>query len=154
MSGELSRAKGNSFSFNDDLDEAVRRYQEANGLRVTGRVDKPTLAALNVPAQARLQQLRVNLQRLRDLTAQKIEDRYVLVNVPAFQLEAVERHEVELRHRVIAGKPERETPTVRAQIRAINFYPYWRVPDSVAKLDLIPRLQRSPITCRRSRSAS
>jgi murein L,D-transpeptidase YcbB/YkuD len=144
MSGELARAKGNSFSFADDLEEAVRRYQESNGLRVTGRVDKPTLAALNVPAQARLQQLRVNLQRLRDLMAQKIEDRYVLVNVPAFQLEAVERHQVELRHRVIAGKPERETPSVRAQIRALNFFPYWRVPDSVAKLDLIPRLQKEP----------
>ncbi len=144
MSGELARAKGNSFSFDDDLEEAVRRYQENNGLRVTGRVDKPTLAALNVPAQARLQQLRANLQRLRDLMAQKIEDRYVLVNVPAFQLEAVERHQVELRHRVIAGKPERETPSVRAQIRALNFFPYWRVPDSVAKLDLIPRLQKEP----------
>ena len=144
MSGELARAKGNSFSFADDIEDAVRRYQENNGLRVTGRVDKPTLAALNGPAQARLQQLRVNLQRLRDLTTQRIEDRYVLVNVPAFQLEAVERHEVELRHRVIAGKPERETPTVKAQIRAINFFPYWRVPDSVAKLDLIPRLQKEP----------
>jgi murein L,D-transpeptidase YcbB/YkuD len=144
MSGELARAKGNSFSFADDIEDAVRRYQENNGLRVTGRVDKPTLAALNVPAQARLQQLRGNLQRLRDLTTQRIEDRYVLVNVPAFQLEAVERHEVELRHCVIAGKPERETPTVKAQIRAINFYPYWRVPDSVAKLDLIPRLQKEP----------
>ena len=65
ISGELARAKGNSFSFADDLEEAVRRYQENNGLRVTGRVDKPTLAALNVPAQARLQQLRVNLQRLQ-----------------------------------------------------------------------------------------
>ena len=78
------------------------------------------------------------------LMAQKIEDRYVLVNVPAFQLEAVERHQVELRHRVIAGKPERETPSVRAQIRALNFFPYWRVPDSVAKLDLIPRLLKEP----------
>jgi murein L,D-transpeptidase YcbB/YkuD len=144
MSGELARAKGNGFSFADDLEEAVRRYQQNNGLRVTGRVDKPTLAALNVPAQARLQQLRVNLQRLRDLMAQKIEDRYVLVNVPAFQLEAVEKHQVDLRHRVIAGKPERETPSVRAQIRALNFFPYWRVPDSVAKLDLIPRLQKEP----------
>ena len=144
MSGELARTQGNSFSFNDDLEEAVRRYQENNGLRVTGRVDKATLAALNVSAQARLQQLRVNLQRLRDLMGQKIEERYVLVNVPAFQLEAVERHEVELRHRVIAGKPERETPSVRAQIRALNFFPYWRVPDSVAKLDLIPRLQKEP----------
>jgi L,D-transpeptidase YcbB len=144
MSGELTRAKGNSFSFGDDLEEAVRRFQENNGLRVTGRVDKSTLAALNVSAQARLQQLRANLQRLRDLMAQKIEDRYVLVNVPAFQLEAVEKHQVELRHRVIAGKPERETPSVRAQIRALNFFPYWRVPDSVAKLDLIPRLQKEP----------
>jgi L,D-transpeptidase YcbB len=143
-SGELARAKANTFSFADDLEDAVRRYQENNGLRVTGRVDKPTLAALNVPAQARLQQLRVNLNRLRDLMGQKIEERYVLVNVPGFQLEAVERHEVELRHRVIAGKPERETPSVRAQIRALNFFPYWRVPDSVAKLDLIPRLQKEP----------
>jgi L,D-transpeptidase YcbB len=144
MSGELARGTSNGFSFGDDLEEAVRRYQENNGLRVTGRVDKPTLAALNVPAQARLQQLRANLQRLRDLMAQKIEDRYVLVNVPAFQLEAVEKHQVELRHRVIAGKPERETPSVRAQIRALNFFPYWRVPDSVAKLDLIPRLLKEP----------
>ena len=45
---------------------------------------------------------------------------------------------------MIAGKPERETPSVRAQIRALNFFPYWRVPDSVAKLDLIPRLQKEP----------
>ena len=68
----------------------------------------------------------------------------MLVNVPAFQLEAVERHQVELRHRVIAGKPERQTPTVRATIKAINFFPYWRVPESVAHLDLIPRLVKEP----------
>jgi murein L,D-transpeptidase YcbB/YkuD len=116
----------------------VRRFQHNNGLRATGRSDTSTLQALNVPAQARLAQLRVNLQRLRELTEQRIEDRYVLVNVAAFQLEAVEHHQVELRHRVIAGKPERQTPAVRATIKAINFYPYWRVPESVAHLDLIP----------------
>ena len=146
-SGELSRRSsggGYGFGYGDDLEPAVRRYQSSNGLRVTGRVDKPTLLALNVPAQARLAQLRVNLQRLRDLTAQRIEDRYVLVNVPAFQLEAVERYQVEHRHRVIAGKPERQTPAVRATIKAINFYPYWRVPESVAHLDLIPRLVKEP----------
>ncbi len=144
ISGELSRRGANGYGFGDDLEPAVRRFQFNNGLRVTGRVDKPTLQALNVPAQARLAQLRVNLARLRDLTAQKIEDRYVLVNVPAFQLEAVERHQVELRHRVIAGKPERQTPAVRATIKAINFFPYWRVPESVAHLDLIPRLVKEP----------
>ena len=122
----------------------MRRFQFNHGLRVTGRVDKPTLQALNVPAEARLAQLRANVARLRDLMAQRIEDRYILVNVAAFQLEAVERHQVELRHRVIAGKPERQTPSVRATIKALNFFPYWRVPESVATLDLIPRLVKEP----------
>jgi murein L,D-transpeptidase YcbB/YkuD len=117
----------------------VRRFQESNGLRVTGRVDRQTLQALNIPAIKRLGQLRVNLQRLRELMARN-DDRYILVNAAAFQLEAVERGQVELRHRVIVGKVERQTPTVRATIRALNFYPHWRVPESVATLDLIPRL--------------
>ena len=144
ISGELQRRQSDGFSFGDDLEGAVRRFQSNHGLRVSGRVDKPTLQALNVSAQVRLAQLRLNQQRLRDLVSQRMEERYVLVNVAAFQLEAVERHQVELRHRVIAGKPERQTPTVRATIKALNFFPYWRVPDSVASLDLIPRLVKEP----------
>ena len=146
ISGELPRQQPDAFGFgsDDDLEGAVRRFQVNHGLRVSGRVDKPTLMALNVPAQARLQQLRINLARLQELMAQRVEDRYVLVNAAAFQLEAVERHQVEQRHRVIAGKPERATPTVRATIKALNFFPYWRVPDSVATLDLIPRLVKDP----------
>jgi L,D-transpeptidase YcbB len=144
ISGELPRRQADSFGYGADLDAAIRRFQFNHGLRVLGRVDKPTLLALNVTAEARLAQLRANLARLRELMAQRIEDRYVLVNVPAFQLEAVERHQVELRHRVIAGKPERQTPTVRATIKALNFFPYWRVPESVATLDLIPRLVKEP----------
>ena len=130
--------------YSDGLETAVRRFQDSNGLRVTGRVDRATLQALNISAQARLAQLRINQQRLRDLMGQRLDERYVLVNAAAFQLEAVERHEVEQRHRVIVGKPERQTPTVRATIRALNFFPYWRVPESVATLDLIPRLVKEP----------
>jgi L,D-transpeptidase YcbB len=146
VSGELGRANAtsNSFSFDGELELAVRRYQENNGLRVSGRVDKPTLASLNVPAQVRVQQLKLNLQRVRDLLQTRPEDRYVLVNAAAFQLEAVERGEVQQRHRVIAGRTERQSPVVRANIRAVNFFPYWRVPDSVATLDIIPRLRKEP----------
>ncbi|MDX2202731.1 MAG: L,D-transpeptidase family protein [Hyphomicrobiaceae bacterium] len=146
MSGELQRrtAALGDFTGADDLETAVRRYQENNGLRPTGRLDKYTLQTMNVSAQSRLQQLRINLSRLRDLLGQRLEDRYIVVNAAAFQLEAVERFEVEQRHRVIVGKPDRQTPTVKAQVRALNFYPYWRVPESVASLDLIPKLQREP----------
>jgi murein L,D-transpeptidase YcbB/YkuD len=147
ISGELKRRSyddGFSFGHNDDIEGAIRRYQQNNGLRVTGRVDKHTLESLNISAETRLQQLRINLQRLRELMGPRVEDRYVLVNAAAFQLEAVDRHQVELRHRVIVGKPERQTPTVRATIKALNFFPYWRVPESVATLDLIPRLMKEP----------
>jgi murein L,D-transpeptidase YcbB/YkuD len=146
ISGEWKRQPSQSLfgqDYSEGMEGAVRRFQESNGLRVTGRVDRQTLQALNIPAIARLGQLRVNLQRLREQMARN-DDRYILVNAAAFQLEAVERGQVELRHRVIVGKVERQTPTVRATIRALNFYPYWRVPESVATLDLIPRLVKEP----------
>ena len=145
VTGELKNTGSvSSFSLDGELELAVRRFQENHGLRVSGRVDKPTLQAMNVPAPARLAQLKLNLGRLRELSTQRVEDRYVLVNPPAFQLEAVERGEVQQRHRVIAGRVERQTPVVKATIRALNFFPYWRVPDSVATLDLIPKMRKEP----------
>ena len=133
-----------SFNFDGELEQAVRRFQERNGLRVSGRIDRATLQAMNVPIQARIAQLQKNHQRIEELIGQRIEDRYIVVNVPGFQLEAVDKGVVELRHRVIAGKPERQTPVVKASIRALNFFPHWRVPDSIATLDLIPRLRKEP----------
>jgi murein L,D-transpeptidase YcbB/YkuD len=147
ISGEWKKRPTQSFfgvDYSEGMEDAVRRFQENHGLRVTGRVDRQTLQALNVPAIARLAQLRINLQRLRELVAMKHDERYILVNAAAFQLEAVERGQVDLRHRVIVGKTERQTPTVKAHIRALNFFPYWRVPESVATLDLIPRLVTQP----------
>lgn len=146
QSGMLKGHPGyfNSSVYDEQLEESVRSFQEQFGLRVTGRVDQPTLGQINIPAQVRLEQLRLNQRRIRELLQGRIEDRYVLVNVAAFQLEAVEAYEVRRRHRVIVGKPDRQTPSVKAQIRALNFFPYWRVPDSVAQLDLIPRLRKEP----------
>jgi L,D-transpeptidase YcbB len=132
------------FNFDSTTEEGVRRFQERHGLRVSGRVDQPTLAALNVSADQRLKQLELNRQRIFALLQQPIEERYVLVNAPAFQLEAVERYEVAQRHRVVVGRPQRETPELRATIKAINFFPHWRVPDSVAQLDVFPRLVKEP----------
>jgi len=146
MSGDLlSRtAHYNTHTYDTELVEAVRRFQRRHGLRPTGRVERSTYPALNVTAEERLAQLRFNLGRVRDLMAQPTENRYILVNVPAFQLEAVEKYEVQQRHRVIVGRTERQSPSVKATVRALNFFPYWRVPESVAHLDLIPRLVKEP----------
>ncbi len=140
-------AKGqyyDSETFDVELEMGVKRFQRRNGIRQTGRIEQSVYAVLNVSAEARLAQLRLNYERIRGLMAGGIEDRYILVNVPAFQLEAVEQHAVAQRHRVIVGRAERQTPDVRAMVKALNFFPYWRVPDSVATLDLVPRLRKEP----------
>jgi murein L,D-transpeptidase YcbB/YkuD len=146
MSGDMPRRNDgySSYTFDSDLSEAVRRYQRRNGLRPTGRVERSTYPALNMTVDQRIAQLRMNLGRIRELMSTPTEERYVLVNVPAFQLEAVAKYEVQQRHRVIVGRTERQSPSVKATIRALNFFPYWRVPDSVAHLDLIPRLLKEP----------
>ncbi len=145
VTGELPRSSSyNDYEYDSAVEQAVARYQENNGLRTNGRVDQPTLAALNVTAQERLAQLKLNHGRILELVQQPTEERYVLVNIPAFQLEAVERYQTMLRHRVIVGRNGRETPTLKATIKNLNFFPYWRVPDSVAQLDLIPRLRKEP----------
>ena len=137
--GEISRT-----DFNEVV-AALQRFQSRHGLRPTGIADPQTIEALNVTAESRLVQLRANIARMRDLSQSVAPSaRYILVNIPAFQLEAVEEGQVAVRHRVIVGRTERPTPGVKAQIRSINFYPSWHVPDSVARLDLIPHLQKDP----------
>jgi murein L,D-transpeptidase YcbB/YkuD len=68
--------------------------------------------------------------------------RYVLVNVPAFTLQAISRGTVELDSNVIVGKPQRATPPVSARIVEVNFYPSWTVPTSIARKDLIPAIRK------------
>ena len=146
ISGDLPRRATpyNNYTFDEELSAAVRRFQRRNGLRPTGRVEQSTFPALNMTTEDRLAQLRLNLGRIRELMSQAVADRYVLVNIPAFQLEAVDRYEVQQRHRVIVGRTERPSPSVKATVRALNFFPYWRVPESVAHLDLIPHVMKEP----------
>ena len=143
--GELKSSESyQSFSYDGELEAAVRRFQKRHGLTINGRVDRSTIAAMNVPVQARLAQIKLNYDRIAGMLNGPREDRYIFVNVAGFQLEAIEGGRVVQRHRVIAGRPGRETPVVKASVRALNFFPHWRVPDSVAKLDVAPRLVKEP----------
>ena len=126
--------------FGSELDTAVKRFQASNGLAPTGIVDKRTVAALNVPASVRLQQLKVNLERLTDLS-KLVGKRYVIVNIPAAQVEAVENDTVVSRHSGVVGKPERPTPMLRSTITDLNFNPMWTLPPTGIQEDLIPKGQ-------------
>ncbi len=119
--------------------DALTRFQRNVGLAATGKMDAPTLAALNVPAQARLRTIEANMARL-EVYGQNLGDRYVVVNIPAQQIETVNNGKVFSRHNAIVGRPERPTPIVMTALSDINFNPYWNTPPSIIEKDLIPKM--------------
>lgn len=139
LSGDIEE-RSTSPKFDFYVEKAVKRYQASNGLPPTGIVDAATNAALNVPAEARLKQLKTNLTRLQDLVKAAAK-KYVLVNIPAAQIEAVEGGQVVSRHAGVVGKPDRPTPILSSTIHELNFNAVWHLPPTVIEKDLIPKGQ-------------
>lgn len=143
ISGDLDAQFGVSDAFDTYVDAAVKRFQARHGIPVDGVVGESTFAALNVPAAVRLNQLSTNLTRLK-MATQSLPQRFIMVNIPAAQVEAVENGIVSSRHTAIVGKVDRPSPLVNSKIHEINFNPFWTVPASIIKKDLIPQMQKNP----------
>ena len=130
-------------TYDSYLEEAVRRFQARHGLTIDGIVHEATFEAINVPAATRRDQLKVNIGRLKTLTG-NLGPRYVVCNIPAARIEAIEHDVAVLRHTGVVGKPDRPSPEIDSKIIEINFNPYWTVPASIVRKDLIPRMQDQP----------
>ena len=141
--GDLDSHAGPSDIYDSYVEAAVRRFQACHGLSVDGIVHDPTFNTLNIPAQVRLSQLKTNLARLRALSG-GFAPRFVMCNIPAAQIEAVENATVVSRHTAVVGKPDRPSPDIRSKIVQINFNPFWTVPVSIVRRDLIPKMQQEP----------
>ncbi|MGP2492198.1 L,D-transpeptidase family protein [Mesorhizobium sp. PUT5] len=143
VSGDLPQSAGISQAFDSYVDAALKRFQLRHGLPADGTTGKYTFAAMNVPAPVRLGQLQTNLGRLNEKVG-TLGDRYVLVNIPAAQIEAVENGRVVLRHTAIVGKIDRQTPIVNSKINEIIVNPYWTSPVSIVRKDIIPLMRKDP----------
>jgi murein L,D-transpeptidase YcbB/YkuD len=143
VSGDLATSAGVSTVFDTYVDAAVRRFQTRHGIKPDGVVGGETLNQLNVPAAVRLQQLRTNLVRLSAYSG-PLGSRYVVVNVPGAEIETVEFGSVVSRHGGVVGKVDRQTPLLTSTIHEINFNPFWTVPKSIIRKDLIPKMQSEP----------
>ncbi|HKA73391.1 MAG TPA: L,D-transpeptidase family protein [Xanthobacteraceae bacterium] len=141
--GDLDARIGSGEVYDTYVEAAVRRFQTRHGLGADGIVREQTLRALNVPAEARLNQLRTNVVRLRAFSG-TLGSRFVMANIPAAWIEAVENGVAVSRHTAVAGKPDRPSPDIQSKIVEINFNPFWTVPVSIVRKDLIPKMQAEP----------
>lgn len=144
ISGDLPRSAGLSNSFDTYVDGAVKRFQARHGLPDDGVLGEFSLKALNVPADTRLMQLNVNLQRLQDVVSKQLEARYIMVNIPAAYVEAVENDRVALRNTAIVGRISRPSPLVSSKVSDIILNPYWTAPRSIVEKDIVPLMQKDP----------
>jgi murein L,D-transpeptidase YcbB/YkuD len=142
-SGDIGQETGTSPIFDSYVVAAVRRFQARHGIIETGVVNQQTFAALNVPADTRLRQLETNLVRLRSFS-KDLGNRYVTANIPAAQVETVENGQVVTHHIAGVGKIDRQSPVMQTKAIQVNFNPFWTVPASVIRKDLIPKMQADP----------
>jgi murein L,D-transpeptidase YcbB/YkuD len=146
--GDLSSAVNNPI-WDVALTEAVKRFQFRVGLRQTGVVSGATLRALDVPASVRFRQLASSAQRLAGVEF-PFGSRYVVVNIPATAVEAIEENRVVQRYTAIVGDVEHRSPEVEAKILAININPTWTVPASIIKNEIAPKMLKDPSYLARS----
>jgi L,D-transpeptidase YcbB len=143
VSGDLDSVAGSGPAFDSFVEAAVKRFQARHGLSPTGIVSEQTFKELNISADARLRQLETNIVRLRAFSG-NLGDRFVMVNIPAAAVETVENGTVYSHHAAGVGKIDRQSPIMQAKATQINFNPFWTVPASLIRKDLIPKMQADP----------
>ncbi len=141
--GDLEQAAGLSPTFDSFVEAGLKRFQIRHGLFATGVLNSETLANINVPVESRITQLQLNLVRLRSFSGD-LGSRFVALNIPAAALETVENGVVQTHHIAGVGKIDRQSPLLNVKATEINFNPFWTVPASIIRKDLIPRMQANP----------
>jgi len=128
---------------------AVKRFQSRHGLEPDGRIDPMTLEQLNTPLRVRVRQLELALERWRRRPYDPARPAIVL-NLPEFRLRAfgganAAGHDPELDMKVVIGQaPEHKTPVLLSQLETVIFCPYWTVPASIQRNELLPEIMRDP----------
>ena len=143
VAGDLPRSAGMSNSFDSYVDSAVKRFQARHGLPADGVLGDYSLKAMNVPATTRLGQLNTNLIRLQTMSGD-LGRRYVMVNIPAAYIEAVEDGRVALRHTAVVGRASRPNHILNSKIYEVILNPYWTAPRSIVEKDIVPLMQKDP----------
>jgi len=134
--------------YSSQLVAGVKKFQLRHGLNVDGVIGKSTVVAMTVPLSQRVTQIELAMERLRWLP-EASAGASIVVNIPAFQLWAFDDlNEINANMpnmRVVVGKAlKNETPVLMAEMRFIDFMPYWNVPYNIVKKEILPKLIENP----------
>lgn len=128
--------------FTDTLQQAVMVFQKRLGYKQTGIVDAQLVKDLNVPAQKRLEQILVNMDRMRWITTEPAGG-LIVVNIPEFVLHVYEGKQKAFDMNVVVGKEGHNTVSFSGDLSTIVFSPYWNLPASIVRKEVLPKLSKA-----------
>jgi L,D-transpeptidase YcbB len=141
---EAGLAANPSIVLDEPTVQAVRRFQSRHSLKPDGVVDAATLEALNLPAEQRIDQIRVNLERTRWVLRDAPRKNQVVINIATFNLDYADASGGHWETRVVVGEPYRKTPVIESKIDSLIFNPTWNVPQSIAESEILPMIEKNP----------
>jgi L,D-transpeptidase YcbB len=127
--------------FSDSLATAIKSFQQRNGLAPTGQINDSLINVLNVPAQVRLEQVLVNMNRMMWMESSADSNR-IVVNIPSYMLYAYADSGKTLEMPVIVGKEGASTVMFTGKINQVVFSPAWNVPQSIVKNEIVPAMKK------------
>ncbi|MEJ2118398.1 MAG: L,D-transpeptidase family protein, partial [Alphaproteobacteria bacterium] len=143
--------------YDDDLAEAVRAFQESQGLGTDGIVGGNTRAVLNQAASdddgvpyVKKSTIIANMERWR-WEARDFGKRHIIVNIPEFVFRLVEDGKIIHKERIVAGSRKHPTPIFTDEMVTVVFNPYWNVPKSILTKEILPAIRRDPSFIDRNR---
>lgn len=145
LDSSLVPEASDSARYTDSVAGGVERFQERHGIEVDGVAGENVISKMNVPVDERIRQIELNLERWRWIPSQ-LGSRYLYVNVPAFELHAIEDGEEVLSMAVVVGEEydDSATPVFSDTMEYVVFNPYWNVPHSIATEEILPLAREDP----------
>jgi murein L,D-transpeptidase YcbB/YkuD len=135
------RLQDTSMTFTDSLQTAVVRFQRRMGLKDSGKIDAATLKEMNQPVEYRIQQIMLNMERLR-WVPEELEKDHLLINIPEYMLHVFENGKQVWAMNVVVGKTASQTTIFKGNLSTIVLNPYWNIPQSIIRNEILPQLKR------------
>ena len=138
----LGLAAGDSV-FSQEVVDAVKRFQDAQGLKPDGSLGPETVRQLNISVEERTKQIILNMERWRWIP-KSLEKDYLLVNIPEYKLHVIEKGKEVMNMNVIVGKTLNSTPIFSDKMETVVLSPYWNVPVSIIEKELASKFAGNP----------
>jgi murein L,D-transpeptidase YcbB/YkuD len=140
--GDLPQDNG-SPAYDQTLQDGIRSFQARWGLKQDGILSGSTLKKMNTSPKSSIRKIMVNMERTRWIPVD-LQGNYLIVNIPAFELYAVENDSVALRMKVVVGKFMHKTDVFNGNLQWVVFSPYWNVPPGILNNEILPALKKDP----------